>query len=211
MKKFSWGKFFGTAAIVLFYGMFCFITYFLADNVALRNNTDHEEIKATISSVDHYTELNEGYEEDRYKAYVSYEYDGQQYSHVHYKDSHNKPKLGKTVTVLIDPNNPGELLPSNGEYRLSVILGPLLLAGLAGLAWSFIREKLIAKDPDDPDIAKRSRNHALAIVAAILGALSLWFYSAKSSLVLLAFSAIAMLIVSYFTLRKPKQKAEADS
>ena len=43
MKKFSWGKFFGTAAIVLFYGMFCFITYFLADNVALRNNTAHEE------------------------------------------------------------------------------------------------------------------------------------------------------------------------
>lgn len=211
MKKFSWGSFLGTAAIVLFYTMFCYITYLLADNVALRNNTDHEKIKATITAVDHYTEFDEGFEEDRYKSYVSYEYNGKQYSDVYYDDSHSKPKLGKTVTVLIDPNNPGKLLPSNGEYRLSMILGPLFLAGIAGIAWWFIREQLKKKHPDDPDIDRRSRNNALVIVAAVLGALSLWFYSAKGSLVLLAFSAIAMVLVSYFALRKPKQKQAAES
>lgn len=208
MKKLSRGSILGWAAILLFYGIFCFIVYDGANKVATRNNTDHVEISATISSVDHYTEIDEGFEEDRYKSYVSYDYEGEHYSYVYYDDSHSKPKLGKTVTVLIDPENPGELLPDNTEYGLSLILSPLFLAGLTGLAWWFIREKLKEKEPDDPDIDKRSRRNALGIVASVLATLSLWFYSAKDSLVLLGFSAVALVIVTFFAYRKPKEKTE---
>ena len=72
-------------------------------------NTGHE-IEATISDV----VKREGEDFDTYTVYVDYEVDGEEYTHVK-AGRFSKPYLeGDTMTVVINPKNPGKILQEGG-------------------------------------------------------------------------------------------------
>ena len=60
---------------------------------------------------------------------VSYTYEGKTYSGVYYGQTDFRPELGKSVKVAIDPENPGELLPTGFEFWSVLLLGPVFLTG----------------------------------------------------------------------------------
>ena len=109
------------------------------------------ELKATITSYDERTDIDEGYERTYWDQFVSYTYEGESYSGVRYGSTYSKPQLGKVVNVAIDPENPGELLPDNMEFLLSVILAPVFLVGVTFCVFFLaqgVAEKLQAERPD---------------------------------------------------------------
>ena len=96
----------------------------------IRTKNTRVELEATISGWDEHTEIDEGYESTRYEAKVSYTYQGKTYSGVRYETFYKEPQLGKVVKVAIDPENPGELLLSNSEFTLTLVMSPIFLIGV---------------------------------------------------------------------------------
>lgn len=88
------------------------------------------DLQAKITSIHHYVETDEGTEYDRWETYVSYEFDGKEYSDVYYSDERSEPEYGTVVDVRIDPENPSELLESETELMLIIILTPVFMVAL---------------------------------------------------------------------------------
>lgn len=193
--------------------LFAWVTYDSAADLADRLAGKGVSVQATITDYFHYTESDEGFERDRYKSYVSFDFEGKHYNHVLYSDSTSKPKLGKSVTVIVDPDNPEDLMLDGANYYLSMIMPPLFLAAILALVNGWLRDQLkkrkLKSDPEqDPALLHKQCNQtSLGILAAVLGLVSLEFYSSKQSLVYLCFSLVALGIVAFFTMRKPKQPA----
>ena len=113
-----------TVFILALIFLFNFIAFDGAKNVAVVINTKSRavELQATITSSEHYTDSDaDGYETDRWEEKVSYTYNGTEYRDVLYDSSSGSSRLGKVVTVKIDPNNPDELLPDAFNFLLSAV------------------------------------------------------------------------------------------
>jgi len=159
-------------------------------------------LEATITSSESYVEIDEGMEREYWHANVTYTYKGITYSEVHYESTERRPEIGKAVTVKIDPENPGELLPDATETVLSMILSPIFLTGVTIVLYFLV--KCIAKW-----IAAICRMHsdrfakttAFVLVCGKLIGESFAFYNKHDSLVFAVFSLIAATALLFFVLR----------
>lgn len=58
-----------------------------------------------------------------HSVYVSYEYDGQTYENVHYNSYDPTMHVGKTISVYVNPEQPGQI--ESGSYTAVTILMPM--------------------------------------------------------------------------------------
>lgn len=193
------------AFVLMILAIFNFICFDGARNVTASYQAKDTcvTLQATITSSDHYTEIDEGFERDYWHANVTYTYNGITYSGVYYDHTYREPEIGKVVTVSIDPENPGELLPDRAEMTLSLILSPVFLTGVTiGLYYwvcSVIEILNAAKDHRDE---QREKGIALLFVGIKLVIESVVFYNKHDSLVFAIFSLIAAVAFWFFILRK---------
>ena len=186
--------------------MFNFISIDGANNVrdVYRTADTRVELEATISSCFERTELDEGFERTYWESSVSYTYEGVSYSGVYYDTSYSEPQLGKVVKVAIDPENPGELLPDKGEFRLSLVLSPIFLTGVTLGVIALVKgfaEELQKKLPwINPTMV------AYGLVACKLVGESCLYYLNKGSWIVGIFSAIAA-VGSVLIIKKIKKKS----
>ena len=79
---------------------------------------DGYEVEATIVEVKERDEHDSesGYVSTSYTVYADYEFKGTEYNHVKVGKYYNTDQyyVGKTVTVVVDPNNPGKLFAEGG-------------------------------------------------------------------------------------------------
>ena len=213
-------KKFGSVCLYIFAfviaGLFLFACIDGAKDVSVSlDAADREvELQATITSTEKYTEIDEGMETDYWKTYVSYDYNGQHYSYVYYDQLRSEPALGKVVTVRIDPNNPGELLPSHGEFILSMLMSPLFLAGISYLGYAFLQSvlpRLLKKKNDDIPAEEHAYDKpAFFIIVGLLAIISLICYHQQGSLVFAVFSLVAIVLLAllnrYLSKKDAKEK-----
>ena len=195
-----------------FLAMFNWICFDGAEKSAKIFNTQDTcvEIEATITSSEKYTEIDEGFEDDYWHANVSYKYKGVSYSGVFYDSMEKPPKIGKKVNVKIDPKNPGELLPDNTEFTLSLILSPIFLSFITFglfLAIKGFAETVLKKFERESEF--RATYIAALFIACKLLIESYSFYNKHNSIVYAVFSIIAV-IVSFILYRCLHKKAETD-
>lgn len=81
----------------------------------------YEKITAKITDIDTYRRKGK----TRHRAYVSYEYEGEQYNHVSIGSYSSSTGLGKYIDVYIDPNDPDE----TKSKPSGVIVFVMLLSG----------------------------------------------------------------------------------
>lgn len=110
-------------AIALAAGIFLYVQ-------SLRDFAAGEKVTATIDSVYTYDSYNHSgsrtTRETRSDVYVSYEYKGQQYDHIRLSDTSSDMYEGQQIELLINPDNPGEVIPAWG------LMLPLVVPGAGG-------------------------------------------------------------------------------
>lgn len=195
--------------------LFLYATVSGANSVSdvLKAGDNAVTLQATISSYEERIDIDEGYESTSYDIFVSYDYDGEHYSYVRYDNSYSKPKLGKTVTVKIDPANPDELLAGSGELGLSSIVSCLFLTGFALLAYWGLRELLLKRakkqEYDREAAQKKAKAYAYGLTAAVLAAAGWLYYHCVGTWVYMIFMGVAMLLMSLILyIRSRKKTAE---
>lgn len=204
-KKISAGSVFLYGVVILFLAMFLFITIDGANKVSdvYTTGSNAVSLKATISSYDERTEFDEGYESTSYDLFVSYEYEGKSYSDVRYDNSYRKPKLGKEVTVKIDPKNPGELLPDAAEYNLSLVLSPIFLSLISLVCYITLRDFFSQRTNSE-----NAKTLAFALIAGLMLFISWLHHNAVGTWVYLGFCVAAFgLMCLYLYLHSRKSAA----
>ncbi len=169
------------------------------------------ELEAKISSFDHYVETDEGFEQDYWRTYVSYTYNGNEYTGVEYETLRSEPEIGKAVKVRIDPEIPNELLPNTASLGLAVVLAPafLTLLSLAGLYLTGEGIQKVASKlaPNKQLPLTVTVVIGLLVVGAVLFVESLVFYIREESLCYGVFSLIALVVSAVvFTILKKINK-----
>lgn len=110
-------------AIVLAAGIFLYVR-------SQRDFAAGEKVMATIDSVYTYDSYNHSgsrtARETRSNVYVSYEYKGQEYDHIMLPYTSLDMYEGQQVELLINPDNPGEVIPTWG------LMFPLVMPGAIG-------------------------------------------------------------------------------
>ena len=140
MKKTKENIFFGIIIAVAIIGINVLTVVMAKDTADYRNGKDNSvELEATVTSSRKFTEVDEGRERDYWHAYVSYEYNGESYSGVFYQSENKAPTLGKVVTVRINSEKPGELMPTGFEYVSSLIVTPVFLSIVANALFTVIK------------------------------------------------------------------------
>lgn len=85
-------------------------------------------VSATITDIETYTERDsDGDRHTYHDVYVEYVYEGETYTD-ELNEYSSSMREGKTIPVLIDPNNPSE-----ATYEKMAITGPLMFAGIGGI------------------------------------------------------------------------------
>ena len=163
------------------------------------------ELDATISGAFERTEIDEGFERTYWELSVSYTYEGESYSGVRYGTSYKEPQLGKAVKVSIDPKNPGELLPDNAEFTLSLILSPVFLAGVTFCV--FLLTKSLAETLQEKWAWINPEKVAYGLTACKLVGESYFYYQNKGSWMFGIFSAVAAAIC-LIVAKRVKSKSE---
>lgn len=79
-----------------------------------------EEITGTIAYIEKYYDS----DHDRhFRVYVNYEYQGQEYKHVHLNSYSSSMYEGKEITLKVDPENPGRVKTPHSDLFACIILG----------------------------------------------------------------------------------------
>ena len=173
------------------------------------SGADTVEIGATITHSKMYTEVDEGTENDYWHAYVSYEYNGVEYTDVFYERMDDPPDIGEDVTVKINPEVPNELLPDSWEFILVLIISPIFLSIITVALFYIIEllaDRLFRNEPKKDLYAK--------IVAGIfvlskMVIESLVFYGIHNSIVFAMFSLVAGCSLIVFVIKKNIKKNTA--
>ena len=140
-------------------------------------------------------EDDDGMEDISWDVYVTYEYNGKTYEDVYYKNLSKQPTDGTKVYMMIDPENPGEMLPSEGEYYGTLVGVPIGLTVAAFIIYWIITSIMesIFKN------AYNERKRVFIIIAIVFVVCkqvieSVLVYMNKGSFFYGAFSAIALLV-----------------
>lgn len=196
---------------LLLAAMFNSICFLGAKNITsiIKSRNTAVTVEAVITSSERYVDVDEGVEDEYWHANVTYTYDGVEYSGVHYDRTEKPPQIGKAVTVKIDPNKPGELLPDGIETAISAIISPVFLAGLTiglylGIRF-FVDWVLGLRDKQNKRLAKTI---ALMVIGGKLVVESLVYFVHYDSLSFAVFSLIAAFCLWYFVLRKEESDQE---
>lgn len=181
-----------------------------SDSLRVGNNS--VKLNATITSKEHYVDVDEGYESDRWKVYVSYRFEGEEYSHIYYDTVTSEPEYGKVVSVGIDPNNPDELLPGGFEFVSAIIVSPLILSAIS-IFVGFCAKNLITTiiEKKNPKVSGSHRTSDILSVVAVLVLLvaeSVAFYIWQGSFVYAVFSVIALVVTIMFMLISNRKKSK---
>ena len=75
------------------------------------------QVEAVITEI---KEITDSDYTENYSNYVTYTYDGQEYSNIHAFDTVNKQEIGKKVLVYVNRNNPGKLASDEGGLPLGI-------------------------------------------------------------------------------------------
>lgn len=151
-------------------------------------------VEATITRADLHTEFDEGYEREYWKLYISYDYNGQHYSAVPYGSSQSEPTLGKKLTIKLDPDDPGNPLPDQAEFVLSMIMSPIFLAGLVCLAYLYLKSWLEKFFPQKQD-SQAVKKWVYSIVGILLLLGNIFYHTQTQSLVFPGFTLAALAII----------------
>ena len=120
-----------------------------------------------------------------------------------YETSYKEPQLGKVVKVAIDPQNPGELLPSKAEFSLSLVMSPIFLVGVTFCVFFLTKsaaETLQQKwEWINPDKA------AYGLTICKLVGESYFYYQNKGSWIFAIFSLVAA-VACLLIVKKAKKK-----
>lgn len=115
-------------------GIICMIVCLLFAAVAAKIfydsvtfNSKYDEVTAKVVDIDTYRRSNK----KKHYAYVSYEYEGQSYSHVYIGKTHAGMRVGEQVNVYVDPKNPDEAKQKPSGAACLVLL---LAAGFLGFS-----------------------------------------------------------------------------
>ena len=195
----------------LIIGIFNMICFSGAETVTeiLQTKDTAVELNAVISDYTETTETDaDGFESTVWETYVSYIYDGNEYSGVRYDTKHSKPEIGTVVTVRIDSEYPDELLPDKTEVKLSAIISPIFLAATS-ISIFLLLKSLIDSILEKRETADKTAAKVIPalFVAVKLIAESIVFYNKNNSLVFAVFSAVAVVLIALVILfRKRKQK-----
>ncbi|MBQ1280691.1 MAG: DUF3592 domain-containing protein [Oscillospiraceae bacterium] len=164
-------------------------------------------LRATITGTElEVEEDTDGIDREYWKTDVTYTYNGIEYSGVHYDNLKSEPQLGKTVSVRIDPDAPGKLLPFASDTVISAILSPIFLTAVTAALYLMIKSVLnwLAEMRGWQDQG-RCKAFALLFLGIKLAAESLVFYLVRASLVYAVFSLIAAVLFWLLVLRKTEK------
>lgn len=129
MKKNS-GRFvfiiFAIAGIAMFIGGI----FFLIEGISFREKA--VEITAEIVDIETRYELKNGEKKRYHDVYVDYTYNGVEYNDVSLNEYNSGMSVGERITLLCDPDNPGDIRSNTATY-----LTPGLMMGM-GLIFALI-------------------------------------------------------------------------
>lgn len=97
----------------------------VATFIAIRTHNIRESYDITSARIDEITTQHRNNATRRHKSkrthsvYISYEYNGQKYEDVYYKYYNSSMRVGKTIKVYVNPNNPKQV--ESGNYTLAII------------------------------------------------------------------------------------------
>lgn len=113
----------------------------ISDMVTYKNAV---QVEAVITEIKEIT--NSDYTEN-YSNYVTYTYEGQEYSNIHAFDTVNKLEIGKKVHVYVNHNNPNKLASDEGGVPLGI--GIFFLIGVVSFVlFGYIYDKMQKKEND---------------------------------------------------------------
>lgn len=162
------------------------------------------KLDAVITNSEHYTYDDEGTEKDRFRVYVSYDFDSEHYSNVHYDNARSKPTLGEKVSVRIDPENPNELLPDSFDLVSIFFVVPVFLLAMSLTFYfssKYFLHKLFSKPLPEKSISETAVSLiSIAVVIAILSFESVLFYIIYDSFAFLNFAFIALILTLFILL-----------
>ncbi len=191
-----------------------FATLLCARNVLRHNRAADTKvtINATVSRYEHYTEHDKLRKEDRWRVYISYHYDGTNYSDVFYEHAYRQPQLGKTVSVKIDPANPGEILPGKMEFYVSLFCIPSMLTVIGLFIYDrllkYMRRRAASQEFGKEEALRRAPYQTFAILAALMLGSGIVFYIFAHSFLYLLSGLIALILPWYFS-RHPRDWTSA--
>lgn len=174
--------------IVLTY-IFNWICFDGAVTVTRYNNAHSKE---TIEAV--VTRVAKGEDDNGYywERYISYTFEGVEYNDVYYDTHSREQNTGETVWVEINPELPGELVPDDGDYYISLIISPIFLAVIM-LVLYYLISSFIPEMFKYTDGAKNNKfsGVAIGIIAVKQIVESIVFYNRNNSFIYAIFSGIA--------------------
>lgn len=181
---------------ILLWGLMLFAVLDGADDVShtLQVGDQAVSVEATITRADKHTDIDEGVSRDYWNIFISYDYKGQSYTGVPYGSVQNEPKLGKTITVELDPDNPGTPLPDRAEFVLSMIMSPIFLAGLVCLAYLYLKSWLEKFFPQEQD-SQAVKKWVYSIVGILLLLGNIFYHTQTQSLVFPGFTLAALAMI----------------
>lgn len=75
-------------------------------------------------------------------VFVDYTYNGNTYSNRQYANYDSSMKVGDTVSVFVDPDDPETFMcDTSGDYVFIIVSAVVILVGIGGIAYSVIKKK----------------------------------------------------------------------
>lgn len=106
-------------------------------------------IKAEIVEIEEYWERVSGKNKKRHNVYIDYTYAGDNYYSVKFSEYHSDYRIGDTITIYINPENPNDM--SAGASPIFFIIGIIFIIVFptVGLLVMFAKPRMVEHTEED--------------------------------------------------------------